>query len=104
MVLTSGQQGLGDPGRLHGLPLPPDGDHDDGVAAGDDDGGDEEEGDADQRHPEPPVPGLGEGDPALEAVLGIVLRNCQVIQEDDGDGEGDGEDPCTCHQPLCSSP
>ena len=95
---------MGNFGRLHGLALPPDCDDDDGVAAGDDDRGDEEQGGADQGHVELPVPLLRELDPALDAVLRVVFRDGQVVEEDDGDGEGDGQGPGRGHQPLGSPP
>ena len=103
-IFTSRQQGLGHSGRRHGLPLPPDGDDDHGVAGGDDDGGDEEEGGGHEAHVEFPVPGSPEINPALETELRGILRDGEVVHEDDGDREGDTEDPGRGHQPLCSSP
>ena len=103
-IFTSWQQGLRHPGCRHGLPLPPDGDDDHGIAGGDDDGGDEEERGGHEAHVEFPVPGGPEVYPALEAELRCVLRDGEVVHEDDGHREGDTEDPGRGHQPLGSSP
>ena len=103
-IFTSRQQGLRHSGRRHGLPLPPDSDDDHGVAGGDDDGGYEEQRGGHEAHVEFPVPGGPEVYPALEAELWRVLRDGQVVHEDDRDRERDAEDPGRGHQPLGSSP
>lgn len=62
-------QGCGRAGHVNVLALLPDGDHNDDVAGGDEDGRDDKDGERDQGHVESPLPGLVKVNPTLSPIM-----------------------------------